>query len=243
MIPLRMKIELIRWLWLLLIFGPACGLPATAETRKYTYVDSSGLAQGPATLTVEETPALTRITFVNEFKDTTICLVKDKDKLVATSYIDPAGQEIGSVVYDQAQHWVTVTGTVQAKYKYDFPIFENNGILFYFFSVWYPAPGKQLAFKMVQGDYSRIQDSWQRWMLAQLVGPIPMALKSVGRETVKLKSGASEAEKYELGVNDSIMSLFWPHKYYFWYAVPDRRLLQYSGHNRDNRVNTYVLSE
>jgi hypothetical protein len=216
--------------------------PAWPQDLKFTFVDQTAADHPRAVLTISELPNYTEVTFITTLGDKEITRFRDDTHILTATYLDDQGHETARTFYAYPQRVVDIHGEIQAQYPYAFPTFENNGSLFYIFSHFSPAPGETLTFKLIQSNFSRVKDPFQRWLIARLVGPIPMALKYLARETITVGTQQVEAEKYELGINDSVMALFWPHKYYFWYSVSDHTALRYTGSASDNREHVFQLT-
>lgn len=222
-------------------FVPLClVLPLSSHAVKiqtYAYEFECDGLRKPLTMTVESDDRKTVVTYHNEFDDKEIATYDADRRLLLAVYVDPQGRETGRAVYDYSRRLILVSGLAQARYRLSEPSLDNNGSLFFFFSHFYPAPPEsEKFFYLVQSNVSHITDPVQRFLLAQLVGPVEMSLRAQGEEDVALAGGTRRGLRYELGIHDSRLAAFWPTKYHFWYSADRRMLLQYQGLNADRKL-------
>jgi hypothetical protein len=67
-----------------------------------------------------------------------------------------------------------------------------------------------------------------------------MDFKYVGTEWLFIQGHEIEASKYEMGLSSDFLSLFWPHRYYFWYS-PEGKFLQYEGFDENGDIERITL--
>jgi hypothetical protein len=222
----------------------AC-LPSPAwgeKTRIYTYDILKVEGHRPLTLIVEPKDGKVLITYYNEFGDREISAFDSSSHILYAQYFNALGQETAHVSYDYAGKKIYLVGLHNAVYNLAPSAYENNGSLFHLFTFLYPAPGKEVIFRLTQGNLSHINDEFQRLLICKLVGPIDMFLRSAGTEMVEAGGKRVLADHYELGIHDRLLASFWPAVYDFWYSVDEPRLLvKYRGMNPKHEVETITL--
>ncbi|MBN1595162.1 hypothetical protein JW933_04470 [candidate division FCPU426 bacterium] len=225
---------------------PLFVLPLSAQAIKiknYTYAYRTEGTQKEIVLNVEQQDQRLEIIYYNEYGDKEVTVFDDKKRPLHATYYNPGREVTETSVYDYQRRTITLHGLVNARYALQEPVFDNNGSLFYLFSFYYPAPGRAITFHMVQSNVSRIEDPMLRMLITQIVGPVEMRLRHVGRETLHLAGQDISAEKYEFAINEGRMAMFWPHKYYFWYSSQDRKLLRHIGMSNEKKPNEYLLTD
>lgn len=190
---------------------------------------------------IESLPRTTIVTFFNEYGDKDVSTFENPRRLLGTLYYNSDRRQTAQSVYDYEKNRLRIKGDVNASYPLAGDIYDNNGALFYLFSVFYPKPGKKIRFKLVQCDLSYVEDPFLRMLITRLVGPVEISLKYVQSETLSFRKEATETEVYELAIFDRGLAAFWPHKYYFWYDAKTRRLLQHQGLNAQKHKTVYRL--
>jgi hypothetical protein len=219
--------------------------PWTAQAVKiqnYTFEYSSDGSEAEIVMNVEYHRDRTLVTYFNEYGDKELTCFKGSHDPLSTTYYNPEREVTGTSVYDYRENKVILSGNVNAKYNIKGPLYDNNGSLFYLFSVYYPQPEKRIKFKMVQSNLARITDPLLRLMIIHMVGPIEMSLKHIGQEVLVIEEKEMLAEKYEFGISEGTLSSFWPHKYYFWYSQEPRHLLKHTGMSNIKKPNQYILT-
>lgn len=192
------------------------------------------------TMVVEFQPNLTVITYFNEFGDKEVVFFEPPHRLLRAMYYNPEKRLTSQSFYHYKEKVLELKGDMNVRYTLEGDIFDNGGSLFYLFSIFYPpAEGGVQNFKLVQSNLSRIQDPLLRFLIAQLVGPVPMALKQVKTETLSFPEAEIPSLCYELAIADSRLAPFWPYKYYFWYDVERHQLRQHQGFSADKKMATY----
>lgn len=193
------------------------------------------------TMTVEYWSNSTVVNYYNEFGEHEITVFDGTLQPRKVTYINPRGQMTSTVNYDYRRNCLVLSGLNSAKYRLSENTFDNNGSLFYVFSLLYPTSSEPLVFHMVQSNLAHIESPLLRLLICQLVGPVEMYLKNKGTENVDVLGVSYRAVKYELGIHDPRLVNFWPHVYTFWYQVGDRKPIKYEGLDADRNVNTIIL--
>ncbi len=192
-------------------------------------------------LVIESLPRTTLVTFSNEYGGKDVSVFENPRRPLGTSYYDPDHRQTAQSVYDYQNNRLRIKGDVNASYPIEGDIFDNNGALFYLFSIFYPEPGKKIKFKLVQCDLSYVDDPFLRMLITRLVGPVEMSFKHVRSEPLSFQEEAVETEVYALAIYDRGLAGFWPHKYYFWYDAKTRQLLQLHGFTAQKHKTIYRL--
>ncbi len=218
---------------------PVSARPVKIETYIFDIqVEKSHL---PITMTVEYREDGIHIVYCNEFGEKEISFFSEPTRLARVVYIDAEGRQTARVEYDYLKHTVTLTGLINVCYRSAENTYDNNGSLLYLFSRLYPPPGGKINFYLIQSNLSHIDDSFLRFLISQLVGPVRMYLKDQGQESVEVLGQNYATTRYELGIADGSLARFWPHTYHFWYSLDERLPVQYQGIDAQRRVNTITL--
>ncbi len=191
------------------------------------------------TMVLEFQPDHTVVTYFNEFGDKEVAYYAPPHRLLRAMYYNPDRRLTSQTIYHYQQKYLEMKGDLNMHYPLEGDTFDNSGSLFYLFSVFHPEPEGKILFKLVQSNLSRIQDPLLRFLIAQLVGPVPMALKHVKTETPAAPAAQTPAYCYELGIADGRLAPFWPYKYYFWYDTELHKLVQHTGYTTDKKLATY----
>lgn len=216
----------------------------TGAAQSFVYVCDEQKLSRPLWLQIEDRGNETEVRFWNEFGDQERTVFENGTwNVLSADYRADDGRQFTEVEYDYAQGRIRVSGQFGAEYPLEGPVYENNGSLWFLFARLAPASGQPREFKVVQSNLLRISDGFQRWLLAGLVGPIPMRLAYHGQEALGCQGRQETADKYVLAVNAGALAAFWPHHYTFWYRTSDRVLLQYEGVNGQGKLVRYRLEE
>ncbi|MEW6515649.1 MAG: hypothetical protein AB1439_01915 [candidate division FCPU426 bacterium] len=191
------------------------------------------------TMVVEFQPGLTVVTYYNEFGDKEVAFFEPPHRLMRAMYYNPERRLTSQTVYHYREKYLEMKGDLNVRYPLEGDIFDNSGSLFYLFSVFQPPVNGRLNFKLVQSNLSRIPDPFLRFLIAQLVGPVPMYLKHVKTENLAWQSSEVSALCFELAIAEGRLASFWPYKYYFWYDAKRQRLLQHQGQTTDKKMAVY----
>jgi hypothetical protein len=220
----------------------AAGRPAGAvHVQTYVYDFQCGDQRKLLSLKVETMDGTTVVTYRNEFDDTEISTYDADDRMLTSTYLDPAGRETARSRYDYARGTVTLRGLIQAEYRLLPRTYDNNGSLFYLFGRILPAPGQKQVCYLVQSNLSRVEDPFLRWLVSQLVGPVEMAFADQSAEPIQVLERSVSTRRYVLYIHNPRLAAFWPNQYHFWYTEDDRRLVRYQGLNADRKVNMVTL--
>jgi hypothetical protein len=215
----------------------ACGM----RVQTYVYDFQVGPNHREVSMQVESDGQQTVVTYHNEFDDQEITTFDPDVRPVKVKYVNSAGEETASVLYDYAKKTVTIRGLIQAQYRLLPQTYDNNGSLFYLFGQRYPTAGKDFIFYLVQSNLSHVNDPLLRLLVSQLLGPVQMDLKYRGQENVEILGQTYAAELYALGIHDARLATFWPNQYQFWFQTQERRLVKYQGLNADRKIGTVLL--
>ncbi|MCD4812278.1 hypothetical protein K8S19_01080 [bacterium] len=213
------------------------------KIQDFTYLYQCENIRKNITMHIEYDGNRVEITYFNEFGDKDITVFKDRIHPVSAVYFNPDRERIGQTIYDYKKKKIFIQGEMDAVYDLIEPVFDNNGATFYLFSVFHPEPEKTLTFRLVQSNLSRITDGFQRLLIRKLVGPVTMQLKHLGQETITLQNEEHLTVKYEFSIRDSGTSIFWSHKYLFWYSLEKNILLKHQGMSQEKKLIIYTLIE
>jgi hypothetical protein len=223
------------------------GLPQHAaawgiSVKRFTFELINDHSEHQAVLQIEQGSTQTKVFYYNEYGDQENASFIHNFQPLEYNYFNPSRVLVAASVYDYAQKSVLISGLKNMRYALTPPAFDNGGSLFYVFSVFFPEPGEEIQFKLIQSNYSRIQDPLQQTLLSHVVGPVAMRLKHVGQEIRQSTSGKSlEVHHYELSLADPVLALLWNQKYDFWYTAETRFPIEQRGVGNENLMNRYVL--
>lgn len=128
------------------------------------------------------------------------------------------------VEYDYSGNKIRVihhSGSRQKRkeYKLQGNIFENETLI-YLFGTLSLKKGKKYLFQHLNSEELRMAE---------------MYLQNKGEEILKINGKKYRAIHYEMGLNSSLLSTFWPHKYHWWYEVSTGKFLKYEGMAKDGK--------
>ncbi len=225
---------------ILALISPSLGL--ASKSIVYTYMAMINGTPTAVTLTVEESEHLTTVSYYNEFGERETSTFTDRTKEQSAKYFNRDGKLMVDVNYDYKQNKIEISGDCPARYPYRQPTFDNNGALFYLFTLLQPKPDKNFIFHMCQSNLTHIEDGFTKGLLTNWVGPVEMYFKYVADEDITIGDKTYATKKYEMGVNLPTIALFWPNKYYFWISQQDRLMVQFQGPNNKNHIDTYQFA-
>ncbi len=163
---------------------------------------------------VEEKPSETIVRFYDDKGESSINRFSHDHAAIDTRYINAEGEQYMAIVFDPANHSISSSGLVEENYDLEEHTFDGNGAMFYVFSHFLPEPGERFLFHVLQSKDERI---------------VQMYLSYAGSEEITVNGKSVRAKKYENGLESSLLSIFWPYKYYYWYSEEDNRFLMYRG--------------
>jgi len=217
-----MKIKKTKYLLAILLFCQ----PVFSITQNYDLEINTGEETGKQSMSVTNNGDRVEVVVIDHKKEKQVVQYKNNTELQKSEYLNADGKKFLEVQYNYANKKINVTGNVNNEFLLKPDVYDNNGSLFYLFSQIYPQKNKTMKFTMLQSKQDRT---------------VPMYLKLVGKEEVMIDGKKTDALKYEMGLSSALISAFWPHKYYYWYAASDRRFLKYEGLGENKKVQTIQL--
>lgn len=221
------------------LFLPTFSQALKIETLVFDFFTNN--EHHPVTLIIKHDGDTTTVTYYNELGDKERSIYNNRIRLLSSVYYDPLGNETAKTIYDHKTKRIRMIGDQCAEYNYIHPTFDNNGSLFYLFSVFRPSNDKTLTFRLTQTNLKNIDDPLLKTMLTQMVGPIEMVLKFVKKETLEIAGTTYETKKYVMAIQTPTIALLWSSKYYFWYDEKTNYMVRYSGTNTNHTSDSITL--
>ena len=206
-------------LFLIILFMINLTTTSFAQIQKYIFNVRYGSITKQAKMLVKQRNKYTEVIWTNGNNEKQISNFMGKTKLLNTKYFNPEGKEILSVIYDYNNEKINISGMKNSVLPLKGETFESAS-LFYLFSYIYPTTSKGINFNLLQSKNNRM---------------VKMYLKQIGTETIDIGGEKIQAFKYEMGLKNFLASMFWPHKYYYWYSTDDRKFLKYQGMGPDGK--------
>lgn len=196
------------------LFPVIAGAPAGALKKgSYRLLVERGEQKLVQKISVGQSKNLTRLEFQDDAGEKTVTMLTSDLAPVEVRYYNKSGQEYMRLAFDHDQKEAVSTGLVKKKYSLERDTFDSNGSIFLILAAKRPAPGKRYLFDLLQSKEERL---------------VTMFFEHTGTETLKIGGKTIQADVYETGVESSVIALFWPYRYRYWYSR-DGRFLQYEG--------------
>lgn len=131
------------------------------------------------------------------------------------------------IVFDRGAGKIIWSGKIAT----DMPILTNailDKTVFYIFTHVYPSSNEVIYFQMIQPQDVRVVDMYLKWD---------------GTETLDLNGRTYDTIRYEFGVANPFVGMFWPYKYYYWYTKNNRKLVKHFGVEENLSNETITLFE
>jgi len=143
---------------------------------------------------------------------------------VNTLYFDKNNVNYLITTFQWDKKIITTTGTTKKNYQMEIPFtYDANGSIFYIFSLFKPEDNGNTVLHILQSKEKRV---------------VAMYLKYVKTEEIIINGKKRLAVKYETGLENKLLSLAWPYKYYYWYDKNNRNFLKYEGPYGHDDVET-----
>ena len=200
--------------------------PIFSITQNYDLEIDTGNGTGKQSMSVTNNGDNVEVVVIDHKKEKQVVQYKNKTEFQKSEYTNGNGKRFLVVEYDYANKKINVTGNVNNEFELTPIVYDNNGSLFYLFSQIYPQKNETMKFIMLQSKLDRAAE---------------MYLKYVGEDELMVGGKKIKSLKYEMGLSSAFISLFWPYKYYYWYAASDRKFLKYEGMGENKKVQTIWL--
>jgi len=200
--------------------------PVFAITHNYEMEIDTGDGKGRQSMVVSTNLNDVEVIVIDHKKEKQVVQFKNKTEIQKSEYTNGDGKIFLEVIYDYIKKKINISGDVKNEYFLKNNMFDSNGSLFYLFSQIFPEKNETMKFTLLQSKLNRTVD---------------MYLKQAGEDELIIEGKKIKALKYEMGLSNKIIAAFWPHKYYYWYEVNDRRFLKYEGLGENKKVQTIQL--